>query len=123
LHDSPWRKIIQKKILIVDDEVDFLASLTEVFQDEGYIVETAENGREALERLAGASPPNVVILDLSMPVMSGIEVYSTMRADPQLASIPVIVSTSDPARAPSGALVIKKPINLDRMLEAVQRFR
>lgn len=46
--------------------------------------------------------PDVVILDLVMPVLDGGRVYQAMQADPQLAQIPVVVSTSEPARAPAG---------------------
>ncbi|MFI5119433.1 MAG: response regulator [Thermoanaerobaculia bacterium] len=112
----------QKKILVVDDEVDLLTSLAELLEDEGYQVETAADGREALSRLARRPLPSVVILDLIMPVLSGVEVYARIREDPQLASIPIIVSTSDPSQAPAGALLVKKPINLDRMLETVRRL-
>lgn len=112
----------RKKVLIVDDEPDFLASLGELLEYEGYLVETAENGREALSKLGGASLPSVVILDLIMPVMGGVEVYATMRTNPRLASIPIIVSTADPTQAPAGALLMRKPINPDRMLEAIRRL-
>jgi two-component system, sensor histidine kinase and response regulator len=108
----------RKRILIVDDETDFLASLAEVFQDEGYTVETAVNGRDALHKM-NACAPSLVILDLLMPVMGGVEVLAAMQADPALAQVPVIISTSDPSRAPSGTFIMKKPIQLSRMLDAV----
>ena len=110
------------RILIVDDEADFLASLAEVFQEEGYQVETAANGRDAMTKMSGEQTPNVVILDMMMPVMSGGEVYAAMRSDPRLAKVPVIVSTSDPARAPEGCAVMPKPIKLTRMLEEVGKI-
>jgi CheY-like chemotaxis protein len=106
------------KLLIVDDERDLRDSLEEFFEEffaeEGFEVETAGNGAEALERLNGPLKPNAVILDLIMPVMGGGEVYAKMQADPALAEVPVIICTSDPARAPSGLLIMKKPFNLDR---------
>ena len=52
--------------------------------------------------------------------MSGLEVYAALQGDPALADIPVIISSSDPSRAPSGVLLMKKPINLDRLLHAVR---
>ncbi len=112
----------EKKILVVDDEADFVSALAELLEGEGYVVDTAKDGKEALSRLAGAPLPSVVILDLMMPTMGGAEVFSAMRADPRLAAIPVILSTSDPAQAPSGALFLRKPISVDRMLETVQRL-
>jgi len=109
------------KVMIVDDETDIRESLREIFEDEGYEVTTAANGQEALERLAGGDVPCAMVLDLLMPLVSGNEVYSKMQADPRLAKVPVIISTSDPSRAPSGVLIMKKPIDLDRLLETVQK--
>jgi CheY-like chemotaxis protein len=107
-------------ILIVDDDADIRDSLQDFFEDQGFAVVTAKDGGDALERLAQGDPPRVVILDLLMPVLNGGQVYAHMRADPRLADVPVIVSTSDPSRAPSGVEVIKKPLNLDRLLRAVR---
>jgi CheY-like chemotaxis protein len=55
-----------------------------------------------------------------MPVMSGTEMYAAMQADPELAQIPVIISTSDPSRAPSGVLIMRKPIDVSRLLAVVE---
>jgi two-component system, sensor histidine kinase and response regulator len=109
------------KLLIVDDEPDLLDSLAEFFADEGYAVQTARHGAEALERLGEPELPALVILDLLMPGISGIELYDTMQRDPRLCKIPVIVSTSDPSRAPSGVLIMKKPVNLARLLDVVRQ--
>jgi CheY-like chemotaxis protein len=57
-----------------------------------------------------------------MPILNGNEVYDRMRQDARLSSIPVIVSTSDPSRAPSGNPIMKKPVNLDRLLDTVRRY-
>ncbi len=109
------------RVLVVDDEADIRDSLQELFQDEGYAVTTAANGAEALDSLRGDPLPCIVILDLLMPNVSGNEVYESMQSDPRLARIPVIVSTSDPSRAPSGVLIMKKPVNLTRLLGAVRQ--
>jgi CheY-like chemotaxis protein len=108
-------------ILIVDDERDIRDSLGEFFEDEGYLVTTAENGAVALTRLTHDHVPCVVILDLLMPVLDGNELYDRMQSDPRLKKIPVIVSTSDPTRAPSGVLTLKKPIDLGRLLDLVKK--
>lgn len=110
-------------ILIVDDEPEFVASLVELLEDEGYPVRTAGNGREALEELDSGCLPCLVILDLRMPVMSGTEVYAAMQQREDLASIPVLVSSSlDASQAPAGALFMRKPINPDRVLDIIRRF-
>lgn len=111
-----------KQVLIVDDEVDLLAALSEAFADEGYVVETAVNGRDALDKLPSMGRPCVMILDLLMPVMTGNELYAEMKADPRFSDIHVIVSTSDPSRSPPGVPVMKKPVNLNSMFKAVGRF-
>ncbi|MBX3186533.1 MAG: response regulator [Labilithrix sp.] len=112
-----------RKVLIVDDDESIRESLCEAFEEEGYEAATASNGREALERLAdGQSRPDVVILDLVLPVMDGGRVYRAMQTDPVLARIPVIISTSNPTRAPTGVVVIPKPLKLDRLLDAVDRL-
>ena len=108
-----------RRILIVDDEPGIRESLEDFFQDEGFVVATARDGAEALARLAERPLPHVVVLDLRMPKFDGNEVYQRMQNDAQLAQVPVIVSTSDPGYAPSGVLIMKKPINLERLLCAV----
>ena len=111
----------QEYVLIVEDETEVRDSLRDLLEDEGYRVACAANGQEALAQLA-KEPPCVVILDLLMPLMSGNQVYDAMQADPALAEVPVIICTSDPSRAPSGTLIVKKPVNLDRLLDTVDRF-
>jgi CheY-like chemotaxis protein len=92
------------KVLVVDDERDIRESLQEFFEDEGFEVEAAADGIEALSLLGGPDLPGVVILDLLLPLLSGTEVYQRMQNDERLRNVPVVVSTSDPARAPDGVL-------------------
>jgi CheY-like chemotaxis protein len=108
-------------VLIVEDEPDVRESLAEILRDEGYEVSLAANGREAMDALPRLGRPGVVILDIIMPVMSGTEVYAAMHDDPGLADLPVLISTSDPSRAPPGTLVMPKPIDLARLLAAIER--
>jgi CheY-like chemotaxis protein len=110
-----------KRVLIVDDESDIRESLQDFFEDKGYEVDAAANGAEALARLHGAELPCVIILDLLMPVLDGNQTYAAMQQEPRLAGLPVIISTSDPGRAPQGVLLMKKPINLQRLLSVVQQ--
>ena len=110
------------KLLIVDDEAGYREVLKAIFEDEGYSVTTASDGRKALEMLTRDSAPDVVILDLVLPVLDGNHVYRTMQADPKLAKIPVVVSTSTPSRAPSGAVIVPKPFKIQRLLDAVAKL-
>jgi CheY-like chemotaxis protein len=106
------------RILVVDDEVDIRESLRDALEDAGYEVLVAADGREALALLV--QRPCVVLLDLIMPVMSGGELYTAMKADSRYADIPVLVSTSDPSRAPPGVPIVRKPVvHLDRLIDRV----
>jgi two-component system, sensor histidine kinase and response regulator len=110
---------MRKTVLIVDDEPDIRESLREALEEEGYAVVEAANGKEALALLPDLPRPCALILDIIMPVMSGNELYAAMQADPALADIPLVVSTSDPSRAPSGVLLMKKPVHFSRLLTTV----
>lgn len=109
-------------ILIVDDEADIRDSLAEFFEDEGFSVRTAADGAAGLAALDTGELPCVVILDLLMPVIDGNQMYETMQANPRLSRIPVIISTSDPRRAPTGVPTMKKPVDLVRLLAAVEKL-
>ena len=110
----------QRTVLVVDDELDIRESLRDALKDEGYDVHLASNGQEALDLLPQLPRPCAVILDILMPVMSGAEAFRAIRSTPSIADVPILVSTSDPSRAPASALVMKKPISLDRLLAMVE---
>jgi two-component system, sensor histidine kinase and response regulator len=113
---------MRKTILIVEDEAALRESLKELFEEEGYAVAAASDGREALEWLTRHQEPALVLLDLIMPIMSGVELYAAMQADERLARLPVLISTSDPSRSPPGALIIKKPFQLEPLLRLIQNL-
>jgi adenylate cyclase len=77
-------------VLVVDDDVVNRKLLVRMLEQEGHRARTAENGREALE-LARAEPPDVVLLDIVMPELDGIAVLETLKADPALQHVPVIM--------------------------------
>jgi CheY-like chemotaxis protein len=109
------------RLLIVDDEADIRDSLAEFFEDKGHEVAVAANGAEAWHRLATEPIPDVVVLDLTMPVLDGNALHARMRSDPRLANVRVIIATSDPARAPAGVPTLTKPIDLERLAALVER--
>ena len=109
-------------IVVVDDEEVICETLKDVLEEEGYSVEVAADGVDALALLRSpAVPPRMIILDLLMPRMDGNAVLQAVRADPALADIPVVISTSDPSRAPSGVLIMRKPVDLDMLLDTVRK--
>ena len=79
-------------VLVVDDNIDVLMIFREILDAHGFAVETAQSGREALERLEGQ--PSVVLLDIMMPEMSGLEVLERIRTNPATVDLPVIMVTA-----------------------------
>ena len=108
-------------VLIVDDEEGIRESLRDIFEDEGYEVKVACDGVEAMQLLSDDAPC-VVFLDIIMPRMDGLEVWKAMKSDARLATVPVVITTSDPTRAPQGALTMRKPVDLDTLLSTVEAF-
>jgi signal transduction histidine kinase len=121
--EAPHR-VRRDEVLVVDDEPEIRESLQLLLEAAGYTVHTACNGREALEVLTEGLEPRMVILDVSMPVMTGPQLLEAMRGDARLARVPVCVMSGDLTAlraAPAGALVMQKPIQVDRLLEFLAR--
>ncbi|MBI4862420.1 MAG: response regulator [Candidatus Riflebacteria bacterium] len=89
----------KQRILIVDDEETILDLLSEALFADGYEVMTASNGACALDRMR-ETPPDLVLLDLYMPVMDGYEVLEKIRAEPAFKAIP---TSTCPNRCSSGS--------------------
>jgi len=83
---------VKKRILIVDDERDIVDLLRYNLAKEGYEVVTAFNGSEALDKTS--TPPDLVLLDVMMPVLDGFETCKKLKSDPRTASVPVIFLTA-----------------------------
>src|SRR5476651_1166296 len=91
--------VVAKKILVVDDDVPIREALTQLLTLEGYVVLTAGNGQEGLDILR-SSRPDLILLDLRMPIMDGWEFKEAKDADPTFASIPVFVFSAQPGLRP-----------------------
>lgn len=116
---NPRRAHSRGVILIVEDDLDIREALAEALGFEGYEVFLAENGQEALDVLRGGPLPDVILLDLLMPVMSGWQFRQVQLADPALAGIPVIVvSASAPGDAQPNRY-LPKPFSIEDLLSAV----
>lgn len=117
-----------KKILVVDDEVDILKVVTFRLRKSGYEILTAVDGREGLELIRNERP-DLILLDLRLPVIDGYEVCRQVKADEELKNIPVILLT-----ASSAAKIIErtkefkaddyiiKPFNPTELLEKVKKL-
>ncbi|XCN71215.1 MAG: response regulator [Candidatus Electrothrix aestuarii] len=114
----------KKKVLLVDDEESILLLYSEEIEEEGFAVEVAHNGDQALERFK-ASQPDLVILDINMPGMNGIEVLRQMKAIN--ADLPIILSSAYPEyKEDFGAWAsdeyIVKSANTDELKAAVHKY-
>jgi two-component system phosphate regulon response regulator PhoB len=83
----------RKRIIIVEDERDMAELVAMRLKREHYEVEVAYDGREGLDRIR-CDPPDLVLLDIMLPVLSGTEVLRELRSDPRTASVPVVMLTA-----------------------------
>ncbi|EWH03167.1 response regulator transcription factor [Halomonas sp. BC04] len=81
------------KVLVVDDEPNIVLSIEFLMQQAGFDVITAEDGESALESVA-ETPPDLILLDISLPGISGFDVLEQLRNDPQHARLPIIMLTA-----------------------------
>jgi CheY-like chemotaxis protein len=109
-----------KRILIVDDEPDSRKMLTAYFQIHGFDVAEAEDGYEAVEK-ALEQTPDLVIMDMAMPLVDGVNSARTMRQHEQLRDVPIIALTAfgsfyDPRAIEAGCNeVVPKPVDFKRL--------
>ncbi len=112
-------------MLVVDDDRDIRDVLTDALEAEGYRVVTAADGQEALDWLrSGVERPCVILLDLMMPRLDGIQFRTEVMNDPALAVLPVVVLSADPsiimtAKSLNFAGSLRKPVPLEALLAAV----
>jgi CheY-like chemotaxis protein len=114
------------RILVAEDSVD-IRSLWQLWLTlSGFIVDEAENGAEAFAS-ARRQPPDLILIDLEMPVMSGVEAIQHLRADPLTAAIPIIVMTArggseafEQARVAGADTYLQKPVLPDDLLQHIQ---
>jgi CheY-like chemotaxis protein len=113
----------QSCVLVIEDDPDLRESLVEMLRHHGHRVCEASNGRVALDLLHRNPPPDVIVLDLMMPVMDGIEFLRRARSEAALRELPILVLTASNLPKPAGATdALRKPADLDRMLAEVQRY-
>jgi len=114
-------------VLIIDDQEEMLDLLTLVLKGEGFHPATAVDGRQAL-RLLREFRPAVIITDLMMPDISGIDLIKIVRSTPDLAQIPILAMSADstgllPEAEKAGATeLFRKPIDLDQLVERLREF-
>jgi len=116
---------VSATVLIVEDDLDTREMLGRFLELEGYNVETAENGKRALERLGSGVGACVILLDLMMPVMDGWQFRQEQIRDGSLADIPVIVVSAagrERLEKIQANAYLSKPVDLDELLGCVAQF-
>lgn len=112
--------------LIVEDDRDIVALFRHVLDIAGYHTEIVLDGKEAMQRLE-SSQPNIVLLDLQLPGMSGVEILTRMKADERMSTIPVVVITAYAPYADSlpvePDLLLLKPVDINQLSNLVQRLQ
>lgn len=115
----------EASILVVEDDESARTSLVELLEDRGYRLADAANGQEALEYLRRHEPPDLILLDLMMPVMDGWRFRAEQQKDPALADIPVIVMSATEniaqrLRQLDAAAFVRKPFDLAHLLDVIR---
>jgi CheY-like chemotaxis protein len=117
--DPPGRPCI----LVVDDDPDLMAFLFSVLIEEGFSIMAASHGQQALDLLERGLRPHVILIDLLLPRVSGVDVLTHIRADRELRTIPRIVMTGSSQRAGIVAdAVFAKPFDHDELVRAIHRL-
>jgi len=119
-----WRDRSGGHVLVVEDDSAIRASLAELLESSGYEVSLAENGQVALQLLYSAPIPDVIVLDLKMPVMDGWQFREIQRDDPRLGRIPVVAISADRNAATSALSVeayLRKPLDAGEFLGTIER--
>ena len=114
------------KVLVIDDEPEITEIIMAFLSNAGYEVEIENSSVEGLARAKDAKP-DVILLDIMMPVMDGYEVCAQLKKDPETAPIPVLFLTGKDAKDDAGLsfqsggdLFIKKPFSCERLLNMVK---
>ncbi|MFO0961026.1 MAG: response regulator [Isosphaeraceae bacterium] len=114
-----------KTVLVADDEFDLAGTLQAILQGEGYAAETCADGRAALEQIK-RTKPDLILMDVMMPLMSGYDVLEEMKRTPGLDGIKVVLMSVAPIRLESGGsrgdVFLRKPFSLAAILKTVMEL-
>ena len=117
---------VTSTILVVDDDPETRMLLSEFLTEHGFIVHVARDGRHALQVLGHLAPPDLILLDYQMPVMSGKHFLARRRRNPRLRRIPVVLLSAwtriwSPT-SHDAVEVLSKPVDPERLLALVRRI-
>lgn len=115
-----------RRVMVVEDERDVRESTRDLLEATGYTVTMAEDGQQALELLTAGAVPDLIVTDLMMPRLNGVELVRRLRSVPELALIPVIVVSGATGSIENGLAVdaiVTKPIDTEKLLTFVGKLR
>jgi CheY-like chemotaxis protein len=121
---APANQTQRKAVLIVEDDRDVSATIYDVVEERGYRAIRAENGREALARLEDETPA-LMLIDLFMPVMNGVELLKVIKKSPKLSAIPRIIMTAANDQmigVREDVTVLYKPVDFDALTQLLHRY-
>lgn len=118
---------MSKRILVVEDDNSIRELLVELLQSEGYEVTSAINGLEGLKALQSQKQPDLILIDLMMPVMDGYSFRTEQLKDPVWSKIPVVVMSAEAnakekMKSFSITAFLSKPVELDTILKTVEKY-
>jgi two-component system alkaline phosphatase synthesis response regulator PhoP len=123
----------QLKVLIIDDDIDFVNATKTVLESQNYQISVAYNGGEGLQKARGEKP-DLIILDIIMPIKDGFTVAEQIKKDSELSRIPVLILTSFSSRKGETSIAvsegmklqtedyIEKPAAPEELLKAAERL-
>ena len=114
-------------VLLVEDDADIREALTCVLEERGYRVVTAENGRDALHKLAAIARPCLAFIDLMMPVMDGWQLRGELLRRPELADMPVVLLSGiadlqAEAKSLDAIGYLRKPVEVDQIFRLLDAY-
>jgi len=127
---SGWKRAANSggagPVLVVEDDPDIRQAIAELLEDDGYECILAEHGLDALETLRRRTP-SLVLTDLLMPVMDGVELIARVRADTRWSHLPIVVMTAAGDRIIGVELdslnvpVLRKPVDVVNLAQVISR--
>ena len=124
---SPNGENMKKNILIIEDDIYIHASLKELLEEEGFAVSSASNGEEGIRKLQNGEQPDLILLDLMMPVKDGFQFREEQMSNPAYREFPVVAMSAygnlhTNKEKLSVEAYLKKPIDIDNLLATIRQW-